>query len=564
MEQCRTLFMNAKYELDLCWVSAGSSGSTSLLGVSDYLASLALLLVIYTISDDRSKLRLMIAPVPVYSLIFWLFVCVFFFKVLVELWFYLGWPIFPFLDNKLLLDALLLTPSVVAIFIWMYLSYIRPPVFSRWNSQKFFRVYQRLIHNGTQEELRLALIELSRSAKSIIKSASTPPQYVKAPWKPSRTEGAAHNLLLLLGNRRLCAEMARRSPNTAAAFFQEISMQEKFGLPYHTFAQNVATALLSDKASPIFHEDSGWQSGWSGYAQIYSREIFTNPEHVTSLARRNSSPLDLRFAVREDWDSENWDAYTRLALLYFKRLIEQSSHQLDDISINQILENCKSMVSGVGNLNGAAEDAFFLSDEYGKLQLLSWFLRELIQLLEKQNVAIWSSLKPRGERCNGFHERLANLIFEVIFSSARVRHPARTCWHVTHNTIWSNTFNFNDCKTNDWIFRRVCRLIYDEIRKMDRYYNFRSAAYLGFCLNVLGLDNERHKSYYKRETPLRLAVLSWVQRNYCRMREESPKVAEVCLYGRIAFDEKNLEFVETFFNETSKTPSERRFKVDPL
>ena len=228
MEQCRTLFMDAKYELDLCWVSAGSSGSTSLLGVSDYLASLALLLVIYTISDDRSKLRLMIAPVPVYSLIFWLFVCVFFFKVLVELWFYLGWPIFPFLDNKLLLDALLLTPSVVAIFIWMYLSYIRPPVFSRWNSQKFFRVYQRLIHNGTQEELRLALIELSRSAKSIIKYASTPPQYVKTPWKPSRTEGAAHNLLLLLGNRRLCAEMARRSPNTAAAFFQEISMQEKF------------------------------------------------------------------------------------------------------------------------------------------------------------------------------------------------------------------------------------------------------------------------------------------------------------------------------------------------
>lgn len=132
--------MNAKYEFDLCWVAAGSSGSTSLFSVSDYLASLALLLVIYTISDDLSKFRLTIAPAPVDSLIFWLFVCVFFLKAIFELWFYLDWPIFSFIDNKFLLDAVLLIPSVVAIFIWVYLSYIRPPVFSRWNSQIFFRV----------------------------------------------------------------------------------------------------------------------------------------------------------------------------------------------------------------------------------------------------------------------------------------------------------------------------------------------------------------------------------------------------------------------------------------
>ena len=233
--------MNAKYELDVCWVSAGSSGSTSLFGVSDYLASLALLLVIYTISDDRSKFRLTIAPVPVYGLIFWLFVFVFYLKALLDLWFHLGWPIFPFLDNKILLDAALLTPSVIAIFIWAYLSYIRPPVFSRWTNQKFFWVYQNLIHNGTQEELRLALIELSRSAKSIIKSAAVLPQYAEATWKPSQTESASHDLLLLLGNRLLSAKIARMSPNTAAALFNEIFEQEKFGLPYHTFAQ---TSLL--------------------------------------------------------------------------------------------------------------------------------------------------------------------------------------------------------------------------------------------------------------------------------------------------------------------------------
>lgn len=563
MEQCRTFLMNAKYEFDVCWVSAGSSGSTSLFGVSDYLASLALLLVIYTISDDRSKLRLTIAPIPVYYLIFWLFVCVFFLKGFIELWFYLGWPIFPFLDNKLLLDAALLIPSVVAIFIWLYLSYISPPVFSRWNSQNFFWIYEYLIHNGTQEELRLALIELSRSAKSIIKSASVPPQYSEATWKPNRTESAAHDLLLLFGNRRLCAEMARMSPNTAAAFFHEISEQEKFGLPYHTFAQNVATALLSDKASPIFHEDSGWQSGWSGYAQIYSKEIFTNPEHVTSLARKSSSPLDMHFPVTKDWGVENWEAYTRLTLMYFERLIEHSPEKLDDISVKQIFTNCRFMAIDTHNLNGA-EGAFFLSDEYQKLEVLSRFLRNLIKLLDEKNVAVSSSLKPKDAFHNGFHELLANLIFEVIGISARVRHPAWTCWSVTHNAIWSDILRFRDGKTSNWIFRRVCRLIYDEIRRMDEFFYGRGATYLGFCLNVLGLNDKRDMNYGKRENPLRLAMLSWVKCNYCRMREESPKVAEACLHGNISFDDENLEFVKTYTDETGNTPDEVRFKVDPL
>lgn len=554
--------MTAKYEFDLCWVSAGSSGSTSPLGVSDYLASLALLLVIYTISDDRSKLRLAIAPVPVYSLIFWLFVFVFFLKALIELWFYLGWPIFPSLDNELLLDSVLLTPSIAAVFIWVYLSYIRPPVFSRWNSQKFFQFYHHLTRSGTQEERRLAIIELSRLAKSIIKSASDLSQNDTVLRKLSRTENAAHGLLLLLGNRRLCAEMARNSPDTAAAFFYEIYVQEKFGLPYHTFAHNIATALLSDKDSPIFHEDSGRESGWSGYTRIYSREIFTNPEHVTSLARRLSSPLDMRFPVLKNWEAENWEAYTRLALMYFERFIEHSPEKLDDISVNQILENSKFMAIDAHNLNGA-EGALFQLAEYQKLKALSRFLCDLIELLHKQKVTIPSSLKPKDAFSNGIHEQLANLIFEVIFSSAMVRHPAWTCWDVTHNTIWAEIFYFADCKISDWIFRRVCRLIYKEIRNMDNFFNFKGAIYLGFCLNVLGLSEKRHEIYNKRENPLRLAVLNWVRHNYCRMREESPKLADVCLHGSITFDDKNLEFVKTYFNETGNAPSEARFKVDP-
>jgi len=92
----------------------------------------------------------------------------------------------------------------------------------------------------------------------------------------------------------------------------------------------------------------------------------------------------------------------------------------------------------------------------------------------------------------------------------------------------------------------VCRLIYNEIRTMDKFFNFRGAAYLGFCLNVLGLERKRNREYRQEEDSLRRAVLHWVQNNYCRMRTKSPKVAEACLHGSITFDAENLEFVNTY------------------
>lgn len=562
MKQCKIYFEKAYYEFEICYVPAGTSGGESLFGVSDYLAALALLLVIYTISDYRIKLRLSLAPLPIYRLGFWLFVCALTTKAAMELWFNKAWPLLPALDNKLLLDAILLTPCVIAILYWVYVSYITPPKFSRWNSRKFFWTYQQIVHNGTDEELRIALHELTRSAKSIISCSSQPPVNQHTSWRPTSTEATAHDFLLLLGNRRLCSEIARGSPHTAKELFHEIATQGKFGLPYETFAQNVAIALLSDKSSPIFHEDSGWESGWSGYAQIYSSEIFSNPRHIIALAKRHSSPLDVRYSTSVQWDAENWKAYTRVALLYFERLAQESPHMLTDCSVFQILESCKSMATDAYRLNGA-ENTFHQIDEFRKLRVLSEFLKDLMKLLDRHKVPIWSSVKPTETFRNGFHEHLAELVFEVVFFAASVRYPARTCWEVTHNMVWAGLFRLNDSDTSRWVFRRVSRMIYDEIRLMDNFFNFKGAAYLGFSLNVLGLNDKRHRQFGKESNPLRLAALQWARKNYSRMKEQSPKVAEACLHGSISFDEGTLEIVKTYANETRKIATEARFKVNP-
>jgi len=479
-----------------------------------------------------------------------------------ELWFYRSWPIIPIFDSKPLLDSILLVPCVGAILYWVYISYIRPPVFSIWNGRKFFWVYQRLLHNGSSDELKVALHELNRSARNIVRHATTRPEDESANWNPGRTEAAAIDLILLLGNRRLCSEMAKHSPNTAAIFFHEISKQEKFHLPYGVFAQNVAGAMLTDKSSAIFHEDSGWDSGWSGYAQLYSDEIFANPLHIAELSRKHSSPLDIRYATRQSWDAENWEAYARVALLYLRKIIDTSPRQISNASTYQILNVCASISESAYLLNGV-EGPFDRSDEFQKLSVLSNFLRELMGSLDSGNVKVRAPLKPDPDSFSeDFHEKLAQTIFEVIFDIASVRQPNWTCWTVSYNVVWSRIFPLNRGETSTWVFRRVSRLIYQEIIEMEDFFNFRGAAYLGFCLNVLGLDANRRRGWKKSENALRVAVLQWTRKNYSRMREESPKVAEACLHGSVTFDELTNEIVKTYQNETSKVPSEARFKVD--
>lgn len=566
MEQCKTFFEGAYYhfmQIEFCWVPAGTSDSISLFGVSDYLAALALLIVIYTITDFRNKFRLSLSPLPIYSMAFWVFVAVGLVKTLSGLWFYYSWPIIPALDSKSVIDAVLIVPCVLVIFYWVFVSFVYPPTFSKWNCRKFFWVYRRVVHNGTEGELRIALQELARSVRSIVKVAVVPPRNDEVIWKPSRIEGVAHDFLLLLANRRLCAEIVKSSPDTAAAIFREVREQKKTELPFETFAKNVAVEFLSNKSSPIYHEDSGWESGWSGYAQLYSSEIFSDPIIVSSLASRHSSPLDIRFSIRSKWDAENWEAYSRVALLYFERVIDEAPHLLTDFSINQIFENCKYMFQDVYKLDGA-DSFFYQMDEYRKLEILTQFVRDLLELLDDRKVPICSELKPKDKFHNGVHEKIAELIVEIIFAASKVRSPTWTCWEVQHNTVWSNVFGYGSSATSRWVFRRVCRLIYKEILDMDRYFNFKGASYLGFCLNVLGLDAKRREGYRKEEDPLRLGILEWTRRNYARMRDKSPKPAQACLQGSITFDEETLEFVKTYSNETGKVPNERRFKVDSL
>jgi len=106
-------------------------------------------------------------------------------------------------------------------------------------------------------------------------------------------------------------------------------------------------------------------------------------------------------------------------------------------------------------------------------------------------------------------------------------------------------------------------LLYDEIKDMDRFANFKGARILGYCLHVLGLKvTDRHKGYQREFYPIQAAAVSWAKANYGKLLLDHPKVASVVLQGSLSFDADKKRFVKTYANDTEKEPVREFLDID--
>jgi hypothetical protein len=137
-------------------------------------------------------------------------------------------------------------------------------------------------------------------------------------------------------------------------------------------------------------------------------------------------------------------------------------------------------------------------------------------------------------------------MFKIIFYASSVTTSPDNCWSIQHNTVWSQFFGLYEGKAWQIIRFKLRRLLYDEIRRMEKFPNYKSSRILGFCLNVMGLKVSTKKGYGRDYYPLHNAVLAWTRRNYLRLRSVQPDVAESCLISSISFDEQGARLVKTY------------------
>lgn len=546
------------YLFGICLVPV--TGTASLFGFKDFIAALALLVIIYTISDIRYRFRVAVAPTPLLSITYALIGVIGIGTLLTDIWFNEKWlvPSTPFMTTAIW-QGILAALFLGLVITWMHYAFINPPIFGRKNYQKYAQELYRIVLKGSESELPVIAHELASSAKSLVTFASGLSNLkAKATGKlrPS-AEGYANDMLLLIANRKFCRHVVASSPITAIRLLDEVADAKAYGVPIGLFAQNISTEAIRNKDSGLYHEDEGYNSGLLGYMKPFSQALYGNFELVEAL--QHHSPLDIPYKAVWAWDADQFETYCRSAQMTLKSYLQGGYwRQHSYVLAGTIREIQKTTGRAILDIMKADD---YYGDAWHRLMAGVNFMKDSINAI--------GELKPppeartlrirRGQRNRlsdeDLYDQLAEAMFEIVHSAAYVTAPPDKAWDIHHNSVWGEFFDLShDNRAWRIVLFKLRRLLYDEIRDLESLPKYKAARVLGICLNVMGLTIRKRSGYGKESAALKAAVLTFTQRNYLRLREVNSEIADACLIGGITFDAGHSRLVKTYAKGLKSEP----------
>lgn len=539
-------------------------------GFSEFLASLALMVLAWTIADVRYRFRIRSAPIPLQGITFSVVTAVGVLTLMTDLWRAEQWLV-P--KGNLLTpgtwQALLGVLFLLTFLIWAWFAFIRPPTYGSHNAKQFAETLYRFILKGSPAELAVVADELAYSSKALVQHATDRGGYKKYRSKhqgeknrpPPKVEGYANDILLLIADRRLCRAIVESSSGTILAVFRAMAETKKYGIQVETFARNIVNEAIANKDSFLFHEAEGYESGLIGYHKPLSQAMFSNYKMVETIG----TLLDPDIYGKGKWDAAQWNAYCRVVLMAFRSYVEEG-HGDHSCVLYRAMDNIQNAVSDLYTLNELT--GTWDTDSSRRLSVVVEFIQDAVKILDTKGVPDY--VRPRVKEKHGhpretFYDHIASMIFEIIFHASAVSSPPWTCWSIQRNSVWGKLFNFDhlDGPAGRMVKFKVRRLLYDEIADMKGFPNFKGAKILGFCLNVMGLIISQD-GYDKDSRALQKAVLTWTKKNFVWLHGYNPRVAEACLVDGMTYDAANQRLVRTSLADgLRREPSYVYLALDP-
>ncbi|RWY88575.1 hypothetical protein EHI44_10995 [Rhizobium leguminosarum] len=557
------------HALGICMQHAQAPAGQPLFGIGEFLTAIAVFAVAYTMADERYKFRLAVSAIPIHTIFFAATILTGIGVIALPFWFELGLPIPSLLNNQKIFEAFFAAVVIGLIALWTYVAFISRPKFSRRNAFRFAQRVFQTIADGEESELSAVAYELGRSAKPIIDGARKRMLVYDArrggiKREKTNTAEIAHDLVLLMGDRRLCHLVARRMPWVAAVFFREME-DYRGGIPIEQFAKNVVAELFRETNSAIHHEDDGYRSGLIGYLKPISSSLFGNSALIDSLSGGGGSPIDPLWLDTRSWSIQSWHAYSKAVLIYLKdKLRRHRSLEMIGTAIHQIGRGYEHACSDLYRVNSMAEEDYGSSIEYLRVGEVVDFVSQALQLVDDAGIQGSRLVELDGTyvRHKDLIDVLALIAKELIVAAGTVSTADFRSWNVQHNTIWSGLMRDYEVTYAKRLFQsRLSRLLWAEIRKMETMPNYVGARILGVCINVMGfrLDHAVHRP---RETrALKRAVSGWCQRNFMTLWTQYPDVALACVIGNITFDHEKRQLTKTYASNLGRLGQQEHLQL---
>ena len=158
--QCVHLFFG------ICFVPI--QGTASLFGFKDFIAALALLIIVYTVSDIRYRFRVAVAPISLFKITYVLIAFIGFGTLATDIWISEKWLVPDSLLTTAIWQGILGALQLGLVITWMRYGFINPPIFGRSNFKRYAQELYRIVLKGSEAELPVIAHELAASAKSLV------------------------------------------------------------------------------------------------------------------------------------------------------------------------------------------------------------------------------------------------------------------------------------------------------------------------------------------------------------------------------------------------------------
>ncbi len=109
----------------------------SIFGFAEFIATLAVLLIVFTITDIRYKFRIAIAPIPLRGITYYAIPFIGIATLLSDLWFTKKCSVPSFLNDQALIQGLCACVFLGIVALWVYYAYQSPPIFCERNYKEY-------------------------------------------------------------------------------------------------------------------------------------------------------------------------------------------------------------------------------------------------------------------------------------------------------------------------------------------------------------------------------------------------------------------------------------------
>lgn len=535
---------------------------SSIFGFPEFLTALALLMLVYGVSDQRYRFRIHAAMLPLPYIIFGSILAIGSGSLLIDVWYAEGWPTVPGLVGRAGLQAVLALAFLVITIVWVATVYVFPPRFGPLNAKHFYNAVFWRVMKGDERDMAVAAAELAASMKQIVRHCPTIPYHGEAQPSLTIVEYYAHQLLLLIGNRRFCKQVVRSSPEAAMNLFYEMSDSGKRRLPVQSFVQSLMVEALRHEDSMLYDEADEFSSDLMGVAKPFSRAIFGDYQLVETLQSLMASPTDLSL-TKIDMTAAQFEAYGAASLIFVEAFLKEPNGPAKSYALASVFDTMRWASMEAYRLSEAIERPWE-KEHARRIRVAVRFIDRVMRLLEcTKRQPVGRARQDNYAIPRDIYDMVGQLMFEIIDDVSAIKGDSVHTWTIHHNMVWGKFFGLKSSKEWDAVRLRLVRRLHTHLAEMEKFANFLSARLLGYSLNVLGVE-DRVRNQSRDLACYHRALLNWFSANYLTLRRDYPDVAAACLVGGISFDEGGGgRLVKTYAKGTKPDPSRSYLELAP-